>query len=133
MVGVASHTDVEVFLTDVLGHVLVGTDTGGLKSLGRKLLELVGDHDDVGGEGEDRGLLGTQVIDADLWVWDTTAEAGLGVRLVLTVTVATSWTTTHGVEFWPKSENLKNLEISTFKAVGLLIFRLLQEKVCVFG
>ena len=108
MVGVASHTDVEVFLTDVLGHVLVGTDTGGLKSLGRELLELVRDHDDVGGEGQDGGLLGTQIIDTDLWVWDTTAETRLGVRLVLTIAVATGWTTTHGVEFWPKSENLKS-------------------------
>ena len=57
MVRVASDAEMEILLADVLGHVLVGTNTGGLKSLGGKLLELVGDHDDVGGEGEHGRLL----------------------------------------------------------------------------
>jgi len=57
VVRVASDAEMEILLADVLGHVLVGTNTGGLKSLGGKLLELVGDHDDVGGEGEHGRLL----------------------------------------------------------------------------
>ena len=39
----------------------------------------------------DVGLLGSTIIDADLWVWDTTAETRLDVRLVLLETNATSW------------------------------------------
>lgn len=37
-----------------------------------------------------------QVEDANLGVGHTTAEAGLGVRLVLAVPIATSGTATHG-------------------------------------
>ena len=43
----------------------------------------------------DSGLLPAQVEDPDLGVGDTTAEPGLGVRLVLAVAVTTRWTTTH--------------------------------------
>jgi len=43
----------------------------------------------------DKGLLATEIIDANFGIGDTTAEARLGVRLVFAVTVATSRTTTH--------------------------------------
>jgi hypothetical protein len=62
-------------------NVLVGTDTGGLKSLGRQLLVLVGDEVNASGEVIDGSLLATEVEDADLGIGDTTVEARLGVRL----------------------------------------------------
>ena len=54
--GVDSHTEMEGFFTKVLGHVFVGANSSGLKSLGRKLFQLVGDHDDVVREVKDRSL-----------------------------------------------------------------------------
>ena len=41
--GVKAHADVEVVLADATDHVLVGSDTGSLKRLGRDLLLLEGD------------------------------------------------------------------------------------------
>lgn len=61
--------------------ILVGTDTGGLKSLGGQLLVLVGDEVNAHGEVIDASLLATEVEDANLGVGDTTVEPGLGVRL----------------------------------------------------
>ena len=43
----------------------------------------------------DSGLLAAQIVDADLGVGHTAAEARLGVRLVLAVAVATRGTATH--------------------------------------
>ena len=43
----------------------------------------------------DSGLLPAQVEDPDLGVGDTTAEPGLGVRLVLAVAVTAGGTATH--------------------------------------
>ena len=43
----------------------------------------------------DAGLLAPKVVDADLGVGDTAAEAGLGVGLVLAVAVAAGGTATH--------------------------------------
>ena len=57
MVRVRAHTHVETVLTACLDHVLVGADTGSLEGLGRKLLELVGDKVDAGGEVVDTGTL----------------------------------------------------------------------------
>ena len=47
------------------------------------------------GEVVDICTLAAEIEDANLWVWDTTVEARLGVRLVLAVAVATSWTASH--------------------------------------
>ena len=43
----------------------------------------------------DTSLLPAEVEDPDLGVRHTTAEPGLGVRLVLAVTVATGWSAPH--------------------------------------
>jgi len=71
--GMHAHTNVERVLTAVLHHVLVGADTSGLKGLRRKLLVLV--RDEVNAEWKliASGFLATQIKDADLWVWDTSA------------------------------------------------------------
>ena len=48
-------------------------------------------------EGEliDAGLLAAQIEDANLGIGDTSTESTLGVRLVLTVTVAAGWSSPH--------------------------------------
>lgn len=76
--------------TGLVGDVSVSTDTGGFKSLGGQLLQLVGHQVDTQWELVDGGLLSTQVVDSDLSVWDTSVVSGLWVRLVLTVSVASS-------------------------------------------
>jgi hypothetical protein len=94
--GVSADTEVESLLAAGLDNVLVARNAGSLESLRRDLLLLLGDQVNASGELLDAGLLGAEVIDADLRVGDTTAEAGLRVRLVTAVTVATGRTATHG-------------------------------------
>lgn len=79
--GVGADSEVETLLTGVLDQVLVGADTGGLKSLGAQLLILVGDEVDAEREVIDVRTLSAQVEDSDLGVGDTTVESGLGIRL----------------------------------------------------
>jgi hypothetical protein len=86
---------VEVLFADVLHHVLVAADAGGLERLGTQLFILVGDQVHAQRELGAGGLLATQVEDADLRVWHTTAMARLDVWLVLTVSVTSCWTSTH--------------------------------------
>ena len=59
------------------------------------LLKLVRDEVDAQWELFNVGELVTELVDTKLWVWHTTVEPRLWVRLVLTVPVASSWTTTH--------------------------------------
>jgi len=103
VVGVDTDTEVETFLTGDLDEVLVGTDTGGLESLGGQLLILVGDKVDTGGEVVHVGLLTTEIEDTNLGVGNTTVEPGLRVGLVLAVTVASRGTTGH-LECWKLGE-----------------------------
>lgn len=74
VVRVGAHAHVETFLAGNLHQVLVGADTGGLESLGRQLLILVGDQVHAAGELVDVGALAAQVEDADLGVRHTTVE-----------------------------------------------------------
>jgi len=69
---VKAHADVEVVLADATDHVLVGSDTGSLKRLGRDLLLLEGDCElreakrqrrnkmEGGGSGGDGGVSGQE-------------------------------------------------------------------------
>jgi len=93
--GVGADAKVETLLAAVLDEVLVGANTGGLESLGAQLLILVGDEVDAEREVIDIGTLSAQIEDSNLGVGDTTVESGLGIRLVLAVSVATSGTTSH--------------------------------------
>jgi hypothetical protein len=79
MVRVDADTEMEGFLSGSLDHVLVGANTGGLKSLGGQLLVLVGDEVDAEGEIVDVGALAAEIEDADLGVRYTTVEPALGV------------------------------------------------------
>nr|GFD53621.1 hypothetical protein [Tanacetum cinerariifolium] len=67
----------ETFLSGNLDEVLVGANTGGLESLGRQLLVLVGDEVDAEREVVYAGLLATEVEDADLGIRNTTVEPAL--------------------------------------------------------
>ena len=92
---VSTDSHVEVGVTGVLGQVLVAGNTGGFQSFRGKLLLLIGKHVSDEGEGINGGALATNIVDTNLGIRDTTAETRLDVRLVLTVTIATSRTTTH--------------------------------------
>ena len=81
MVRVGADAKVETLLSGVLDQVLVGANTGRLESLGAQLLILVGDEVDAERELVDVGALTTEVEDANLGVWNTTVEPGLGVGL----------------------------------------------------
>ena len=81
VVRVDADAEVETLLTGGLDEVLVGANTGGLKSLRAQLLELVGDHVDAEREVIDGSLLATKIEDANLGVGNTTVEARLRVRL----------------------------------------------------
>jgi len=91
----ASDTHVETVLSGNLDEVLVGADTGGFESLGAQLFVLIGNKVNAEWEVIDTGTLPSEIEDTDLWVWDTTVEAGLWIWLVLAIAVATSWTATH--------------------------------------
>ena len=90
-----SHTQVEIFLTAVDLHVLVGSNSGGLKSFGSDLLLLIAHHVDAVWEIGVGGLLLTAIVDSQLGVGDTSVESGLGVRLVLLVSVTPGWSSSH--------------------------------------
>lgn len=87
--GVDSNSEMEAQLTGVVLHVLVGSNTGGFKSLGGDLLLFARNEMDSAGEFIPVGFLHTAVVHSNLRVGDTTVESRLGVRLVLLVSVAT--------------------------------------------
>jgi hypothetical protein len=79
MVGVDADTEMERLLSGSLDHVLVGANTGGLESLGRQLLVLVGNKVDAEREVVDVRAFAAEIEDADLGVRYTTVEPALGV------------------------------------------------------
>jgi hypothetical protein len=78
---VSTDSEVETLLTGVLDQVLVGANTGGLKSLRAQLLILVGNEVNAEREVIDVGALSAKIEDSDLGVGDTTVEPRLGIRL----------------------------------------------------
>jgi hypothetical protein len=85
----------EVFFANDLDEVLVGANPGSFERLGRDLFEFVGEQVHAKRELFYICVLVAKLKDSDLWVWNTTAEPRLWVRLVLLVPVALGWTTTH--------------------------------------
>ena len=71
----------ESILSGNLHKVLVGANTGSLKSLGTQLFVLVGDHVDAERELIDVRALASEIEDTNLRVWNTTVEPGLRVWL----------------------------------------------------
>ena len=84
---VHSDSDMETFLTSVHLHVLVSSDTGGLKSFRGDLLLFIRDHMDASWEHVPVAPLLATVVHSDLGIRHTTVEAGLGVGLVLLVSI----------------------------------------------
>jgi len=93
--GVNANTEMERIFSRGLGHVFVGANTGGLEGLGGDLLVLVGNEMGAVGEVVYAGTFPSKIENANLRVGYTTVVSRLGERLVLTVPVAASWTTTH--------------------------------------
>jgi len=105
VVGVSSHSEMEEILTGDLDHVLVASDTSGLHSLRSDLLEFVRNEVNGGREHIAGGLLVADVVDTQLGVRDTSAVSGLGVRLILAVAIAASWSSTHRIKLTTKEIN----------------------------
>ena len=84
---------------------LVATDACSLQSLGGQLLVLIGNKVNAQRELVDAGLLATEIVDPDLGIGDTTAEPRLGVRLILTIAVASCGTSAHLESFWSTEKN----------------------------
>jgi hypothetical protein len=73
-------------------HVLVDNNTTSFQSFGRNLFEFIRNEVHAQWELISWCKLGTYIKDLNLSIWYTTAVARLNVRLVLTVSVAASWT-----------------------------------------
>ena len=80
----------EGILSSTLGHVLVASNVGSLKSLTRNIL-LPTHQVDEEGELIHSLLLHPNIIDPDLGVRDTTAVPGLWVWLALDLAIASCW------------------------------------------
>ena len=92
---VHSDSEMETFSTNVDDHVLVGSNTGGLKSFRSDLLLLVANQVSASWEEGMIGLLLTAIVHSDLRVWHTSVEARLWIGLVLLVPVAPRWSSSH--------------------------------------
>jgi hypothetical protein len=99
MKGMGSHFNVKGILANGLSEMLVNGHTAGLEGFAGNLLLFVANEVSDKGKEIDGSLFGADIKDANLTVGDTTAVATLDVRLVLLVTVATSWTATHDDKF----------------------------------
>lgn len=95
MVRVGADTEMETFLSGNLDQVFVGANTGSFQSLRAQLFILVGDQVDTEGELVDVRTLSAEIKDTDLWIGDTTVESGLGIGLILAVTVASRGSSCH--------------------------------------
>jgi hypothetical protein len=98
VVRVGSDSKVEEILTSRLDHVLVASDTSSLQSLGRDLFVFIRNKVNSGREHIARSLLVADVVNTQLRVRDTSAVSGLGVRLILAVAIAASWSSTHRIK-----------------------------------
>lgn len=92
---VDSDSHVESLSASVGRDVLVGANTGGLESLRGELLDLVGHKVDTEWEGVNWSVSSTKIKDLNLWVWNTSVVSRLWERLVLAVSVASSWSSSH--------------------------------------
>jgi len=93
--GVNTNANMETFSGGSVLHVLVSSDTGGLKSFRTDLFLLLGNQMDAAGEKFPAGSFLSTVIHTDLGVRHTSVEARLRVGLVLLVSVAPSGSSSH--------------------------------------
>jgi len=85
----------ESVLRDEFNHIFVSSNTGGFQGFrGDLFLFIRNDVNDVG-EFFDIGFLSTRVVDSDSWIGDTSVVSGLGIRLTIGLSVASSRSSTH--------------------------------------
>lgn len=94
---VGPHSEVEIVLGHLSYQVLVDGDSAGLEGLRGDLLLFVGDEMDAVGEGAPVGLLGSSVEESQFGVGAGSVVPALGVGLSLDVSVASEWSSTHGL------------------------------------
>lgn len=82
----------EAVLSGKFDDVFVARNTGSFEGFAGELLLLERDEMDAAGELIDGCLLAAKIVDFELGVGDSTAISRLDVRLILTVSVATSRT-----------------------------------------
>jgi hypothetical protein len=97
VIRMSSHSKMEEILTSGLNHVLIASNTSSLQSLRRDLFVFIRNKVNSGGEHITRSLLVADIVDAELGVGDTSAVSRLGVRLILAVAIAASWSSTHRI------------------------------------
>jgi hypothetical protein len=88
VVWVHSHPHVETIFAGEFGQVLVGADTSGFQSFGRKLLLFQRNHVNAHREVINVRFLPSQIVNPEFGVGNTTAIAGLDVWPVLEISVA---------------------------------------------
>ena len=92
---VNSHSHVESVLTCLGLHVLVSSNTGSFEGLRGDLFLLTWDEMDAVWELVVVSLLSTNIVYSELRIGDSTIVARLGERLVLLVSIAARWSSSH--------------------------------------
>jgi hypothetical protein len=83
-----SHSDVELIFSAELHQVLVAANTASFQSFGAELFIFIRHEMNAEWEVIDVSPLSAQIENANLGVWNTTAETRFGVWFVFTVAVA---------------------------------------------
>jgi len=92
---VDSDSHVEGVLAGLVGHVLVGGNAGRFEGLGGDLFLLSGDQVDAVGELVVDGLLLADVVNSELRVGHSSVVTRLWKRLVLLISIAARWSSSH--------------------------------------
>lgn len=92
---VDSHSHVEGVLTSLGLHVLVGSNTGSFEGLRGELLLLAGDEMDAMRELVVDSSLFSDVVNSELGVRATSVVTRLRIGLVLLVSIAARWSSSH--------------------------------------
>ena len=90
-----SDSHMEMFSTDVGSHVLVASNSGGLKSFRCNLFLLVANQMDASWEIVELSLLLSNIVNSKFRVWYTSIKPRLWIRLILLVPVAPGWSSSH--------------------------------------
>jgi len=91
-----THAEMEGILSSGLGHILVRANAGCFEGFTGKLFVLIGNEMAAERKVVDGGALTTEIVDSNLGIRYTAIVPRLRVRLVFTIAIASSWSTTHG-------------------------------------
>ena len=90
-----SHSHVESISTNLGLHVFVTGNSSGFQSFGGDLFLLVADQMYATGELIVSCSLLTDIVDSQLGVWDSSVESRLWIWLVLLISEAPCWSSSH--------------------------------------